>query len=76
MIDTLNKALKALNATDLDYGGHREKAINHVEAAIHKLQVPPPTPRRRATGRRRQGFRQGRHRQRFRQDRDDSSGRI
>jgi len=40
MIDTLNKALKALNATDRDYDGHREKAINHVEAAIHKLQVP------------------------------------
>jgi hypothetical protein len=40
MIDILNKALKALNATDRDYDGHREKAINHVETAIHKLQVP------------------------------------
>ena len=40
MVDGLNKALKALSATDRDYDGHREKAINHIHAAIRDLQVP------------------------------------
>ena len=38
-IDNLNKALKALGATDLDYDGHREKAIVHVADAIHHLET-------------------------------------
>jgi hypothetical protein len=40
MIETLNKALKALSATDRDYDGHREKAINHISAAIRHLELP------------------------------------
>jgi hypothetical protein len=40
MIDGLNKALKALGATDRDYDGHREKAINHIGAAIRHLELP------------------------------------
>jgi hypothetical protein len=40
MIDGLNKALRALGATDRDYDGHREKAINHINAAIHNLELP------------------------------------
>ena len=40
MIDDLNKALKALNATDRDYDGHRQKAITHIQAAIRDMQVP------------------------------------
>src|SRR4051794_6917115 len=32
MIDDLNKALRALNATDRDYDGHRDKAIAHIES--------------------------------------------
>jgi hypothetical protein len=40
MIDTLNKALKALSTTDRDYDGHREKAINHISAAIRHLELP------------------------------------
>ncbi|MDR3635627.1 MAG: hypothetical protein P4L84_17630 [Isosphaeraceae bacterium] len=39
-IDTLNKALKALGATDLDYDGHRQKAIAHIGAAIQHLELP------------------------------------
>ena len=39
-IDSLNKALKALGATDRDYDGHREKAIAHIGAAIHDLETP------------------------------------
>jgi hypothetical protein len=39
-IDTLNKALKALGATDRDYDGHREKAIAHIGAAIHHMEMP------------------------------------
>ena len=39
-IADLNKALKALGATDLDYDGHREKAINHIGAAIRDLEMP------------------------------------
>jgi hypothetical protein len=39
-IDTLNKALKALGATDRDYDGHREKAIAHIGAAIRSLETP------------------------------------
>ena len=38
-IDTLNKALKALGATDRDYDGHREKAIGHISEAIHHLET-------------------------------------
>jgi hypothetical protein len=40
MIEDLNKALRALGATDRDYDGHREKAINHINAAIRHLEVP------------------------------------
>jgi hypothetical protein len=40
MIDGLNKALRALGATDRDYNGHREKAITHIGAAIRHLEVP------------------------------------
>jgi hypothetical protein len=40
MIDGLNKALRALNATDRDYDGHRETAIKHIDAAIRHLQLP------------------------------------
>src|SRR4051794_28449840 len=40
MIDDLNKALRALAATDRDYDGHRDKAIAHIEAAIHRLAIP------------------------------------
>ena len=80
MIDTLNKALKALNATDRDYDGHREKAINHVETAIHKLQVPTANAKGKSNGADAKAdaatLRQGRLRQRSRQDRDDPSGRI
>ena len=39
-IDNLNKALRALGATDRDYDGHREKAIAHVGAAIRHLETP------------------------------------
>jgi hypothetical protein len=39
-IDTLNKALKALGATDRGYDGHREKAIAHIGAAIRDLETP------------------------------------
>jgi hypothetical protein len=39
-IATLKKALTALAATDQEYDGHREKAINHVGAAIGHLQLP------------------------------------
>ena len=38
-IETLNKALKALGATDRDYQGHREKAISHIAGAIHRLET-------------------------------------
>lgn len=41
MIDTLNKALRALAATDRVYDGHREKAIKHINGAIAHLQLPP-----------------------------------
>jgi hypothetical protein len=40
MIEGLNKALRALGATDRDYDGHREKAITHIGAAIRHLEVP------------------------------------
>src|SRR5689334_6763999 len=40
MIDGLNKALRALDATDRGYDGHREKAIHHIGAAIRHLEVP------------------------------------
>jgi hypothetical protein len=40
MINGLNQALKALSEVDGDYGGHREKAINHINAAIRDLEVP------------------------------------
>jgi hypothetical protein len=40
MIDALNKPLKILGAMDYSFGGHREKAIEHIRAAIHDLQVP------------------------------------
>jgi hypothetical protein len=39
-IDSLNKALNALGATDRDYDGHRERAIAHIGAAIHLLETP------------------------------------
>jgi hypothetical protein len=39
-IDVLKKALKALAETDRDYDGHREKAINHINAAIRDLALP------------------------------------
>lgn len=38
-IETLNKALKALGATDRDYDGHREKAVIHVGLAIRHLET-------------------------------------
>jgi hypothetical protein len=40
MVDALNKPLKLLGALDYSFGGHREKAIEHIQAAIHDLQVP------------------------------------
>jgi hypothetical protein len=40
MIDGLNTALKALAATAPDADGHREKAINHIDAAIRLLELP------------------------------------
>jgi hypothetical protein len=40
MIDALNKPLKTLSAIDYRFGGHREKAIEHIQAAIRDLQVP------------------------------------
>ncbi len=40
MIDDLNKALKALGATTYEYDGHREKAIEHIGAAIRRLGLP------------------------------------
>jgi hypothetical protein len=40
MIDGLNKALKALGATDRGYDGHREKAVNHIGTAIRHLELP------------------------------------
>jgi hypothetical protein len=39
-IDTLNKALRALGATDRDYDGHRLKAVGHIASAIHHLETP------------------------------------
>src|SRR5262249_52443346 len=36
----LNKALRALAATDRGYDGHREKAVAHVGAAIRHLELP------------------------------------
>src|SRR5262245_46264503 len=36
----LNKALRALAATDRSYDGHREKAVAHVGAAIRHLELP------------------------------------
>lgn len=39
-IEILNKALKALGSTDLDYDGHREKAIRHIGLAIGHLGNP------------------------------------
>lgn len=38
-IGILNKALKALGSTDLDYDGHREKAIAHIGLAIRHLEA-------------------------------------
>lgn len=38
-IGMLTKALKALAATDLDYDGHRTKAVAHISAAIHHLEI-------------------------------------
>jgi hypothetical protein len=40
MIDGLNKALKTLSAIDYSFDGHLPKAIEHIQAAIHDLQVP------------------------------------
>jgi hypothetical protein len=40
MVDDINKALKALEATDRDYDGHREKAIAHLHNAIRDVKVP------------------------------------
>src|SRR3954453_12439762 len=40
MVDELNKALKAIGQANRDAGGHLEKAVKHIHAAMSDLAVP------------------------------------
>jgi hypothetical protein len=43
MVDDLNKALKAIGQANHDPGGHLDKAVKHIHAAMSDLAVPTAT---------------------------------